>query len=123
MLSLDFHCKENDRRIWFLSYTHTPRTCWTPQTVTLTIITGDESWVYRYDPETKFYCHFPYNENPTRALNTTSLKCCLPSTDTIKRQEKIHACIHMKIQGCLMQACFIEIHQVFAKKKKGQIVF
>jgi hypothetical protein len=36
------------------------------------------------------FCNFPYNENPTRALNTTSLKCCLPSTDAIDRQEKIH---------------------------------
>ena len=33
--------------------------------------------------------HFPHNENPTRALNTTSLKCCLPSTDAIDRREKI----------------------------------
>ena len=40
-----------------------------------TIITGDESWVYGYDPKTKSFRHFPYNENPTRALNTNSLKC------------------------------------------------
>ena len=33
--------------------------------------------------------HFPFNENPTRALNTTSLKCCLPSADAIDRREKI----------------------------------
>ena len=32
--------------------------------------------------------HFPYNENPTRALNTDSLKCCLASTDAIDRREK-----------------------------------
>jgi hypothetical protein len=37
--------------------------------------------------------YFSNNENPTRALNTTSLKCCLPSTDAIDRREKIHACI------------------------------
>ena len=41
--------------------------------------------VYGYDPETKSFHHFPYNENPTRALNTTSLKCCLLSTDAIDR--------------------------------------
>ena len=29
-----------------------------------TIITGDESWVYGYDPETKSFRHFPYSENP-----------------------------------------------------------
>ena len=35
--------------------------------------------------------HFPYNENMTRALNTISLKCCLPSTDAIDRWgKKIH---------------------------------
>ena len=37
--------------------------------------------------------HFPYNENPTRTLNSTSLKCCLPSTDAIDRWEKIQTCI------------------------------
>ena len=30
-------------------------------------------------------------ENPTRALNTPLLKCCLPSTNAIDKQEKIHA--------------------------------
>jgi hypothetical protein len=43
-----------------------------------TVFTGDESWVYGYDPETRSLHHFPYNENPTRALNTISLKYCLP---------------------------------------------
>ena len=33
--------------------------------------------------------YFPNNKNPTRALNTCSLKCCLPSTDAIDRQEKL----------------------------------
>ena len=41
------------------------------------------SWMYGYDPETKSFGHFPYNESPTRALNTTSLKYCLPLTDAI----------------------------------------
>ena len=36
--------------------------------------------------------HFPYNENLTRELNTTSLKYCFPSSDAIDRQEKIHVC-------------------------------
>ena len=31
---------------------------------------------------------FTYNENPTRALNTASLKCCLPSTVAIDRRKK-----------------------------------
>ena len=81
------------------------------------IITGDESWVYGYDPETKSFRNFPHNENPTtRALNTTSIKCCLPSTDDIDRREKTR--MRMNIQGRLMQARFIQIHQVFAKKNK-----
>ena len=29
------------------------------------------SWVYRYDPETKSFHNFPYNENPMIALKTT----------------------------------------------------
>ena len=32
--------------------------------------------------------HCPYNENPSRALNTTLLKCCLSSTDAIYRRGK-----------------------------------
>ena len=34
-----------------------------------TIITDDKSWVYGYDQS---FHHFPYKENPIRALNTTS---------------------------------------------------
>ena len=37
--------------------------------------------------------HFPYNENSTRVLNTTLLKCCLSLTDAINRRGKIHACV------------------------------
>ena len=49
---------------------------------------------------------------------TTSLKCCLPSTHAIDRRgKKSH--MRMKVQGRLMQARFIDIHQVFAKKKAG----
>jgi len=32
--------------------------------------------------------HFSYNDNRTRGLNNTPLKCCLPSTDAIDRREK-----------------------------------
>ena len=35
--------------------------------------------------------HFPYSGNPTGALNSTSLKCYLRSTDTIDKLEK---CTH-----------------------------
>jgi hypothetical protein len=57
-----------------------------------TINTGDKSSVYGYDPVTNSFRHFPYNDNPTRALNTTSLKYCL-LLDAINRQEKIHPCV------------------------------
>ena len=30
--------------------------------------------LYGYDQETKSFRHFPYNENPTRALNTSYLQ-------------------------------------------------
>ena len=45
------------------------------------------SWVYGYDSESKSFCNFPYNGNPTRTLNT-AVKCCLPSTDATDRREK-----------------------------------
>ena len=41
----------------------------------------------------QLFHYFPYNENPTRALNTTSLKYYLPSIDAIDRRERIHMCI------------------------------
>ena len=33
-----------------------------------TIITGDEFWVYGYDPETKSFRHFPYIEYPDETI-------------------------------------------------------
>ena len=45
-----------------------------------TMITDDESWVVWVRFGTS---HFPCNENLTRALNTTSLKCCLSSIDVL----------------------------------------
>ena len=49
----------------------------------------------------KSFRHFPYNENPTRALNTSSLKCNFPPPDTINRQEEIHTCIGgFKVASC-----------------------
>ena len=64
--------------------------------------------------------HFPDNENPTRALNTTSLKCYLQSTDTIDRCEK-NSRMRKKVQGCLMQVRFIEIQLV--SEEKNQTLF
>ena len=74
-------------------------------------------WVLgvRVRPGTRY---FPYNDNPTRAPNNTSLKYCLPSTDAFDRREK-NSRMRMKVQGRIMQASFIDIHQVFAKQKVG----
>ena len=62
MLSPDFRCKENDGTIWFPSVPVQPG-----------IVTSDYDFhevgvticgvPYGYDPDTKFFRHFPYNEN------------------------------------------------------------
>ena len=60
--------------------------------------------------------HFPYNENPTRALNTVSLKCYLPSTFGIHRWKQIHACAwRFKAASC-KRASFK--FTIFLQKKK-----
>ena len=64
----------------------------------------------RVRPGTRY---IPYNENPKRALNTISLKCCLSSTDAIDRRKNSR--MRMKVQGHLMQAGISEIYKVFAK--------
>ena len=80
-----------------------------------------EFWVYGYDPETKSFRHFPYNENPRRALNTTSLKCCLLSIGDIDRREKIHACVwRFKVASC--KRASLNSTSFFCKKK-GRILF
>ena len=77
------------------------------------------SWVYRYDPETYLFCNFPYNENLTRALNTTSLNAACHQLTLLTGGKNSR--MRMEVQGRLMQARFIEIHQVF--EKKGWILF
>ena len=111
MLPSDFHCKENDKFQVIPVHPGHAALHSDPDFMN-TIITGDKSWVYGYDTETKSFRHFSYNENPTRALNTASLKCCLPSTDAIDRRERIHAYVWR-----FMQVHFIKIRQVFCKKE------
>ena len=60
--------------------------------------------------------NFPYNENPKRPLNTTSLKCCLPSTDAIDRREKIHECVWRSKFASRKRTSLISIR--FPQKKK-----
>ena len=74
------------------------------------IITGDESWVFGYNPEPFIFLTM------TRALNTTSLKCCLPSTDAIDKGKKLHAGV-LRVKVALFKRASFEIPQVFAKKK------
>ena len=87
MLSLDFDCKENDG-LWVV-------------TIHPGLITSNYGvhevgvTVYGVQHGRSPGCTGTSPEPiiPTRALKTMSLKCCLPSTDTIDRQEKIKACI------------------------------
>ena len=90
MLSSDFHCKENDERFGFLVVPAHPGLVTSDYCVheVGANVESSMSEVYGYDPETKSPRHFPYNENPLRELNTTPLKCCLPSTNAIGGQEK-----------------------------------
>ena len=98
MLSSDIHYKENDEfrnvsvhpghaglhKDWPWLHEHHNH-CWQVPSV----------WI-----QPRAY-HFPHNENPTRALNTTSLQCCLASTRAIDWWEKIHTCIwRFKVASC-----------------------
>ena len=82
-------------------------------------LANHRSLIFRQNSESSVllhsFRHFPYNENPTRTSNTTSLKCCLRSTDAIYRGKNSRMC--MEVHRRLMKACFIEIHNVFAKRK------
>ena len=67
-----------------------------------------------YDPDTKSFHYFPYNENQTKALNTHSNADCHQIT-LLTGWKKSR--MRMKVQSRFMQTRFIEIHQVFAKTK------
>ena len=65
-------------------------------------------------------CLFSYNKNPKKALNTTSLECCLPSTDAIDRQEKIHSWVwRFKVTSWKCTS----IKSTRFSQKKGRILF
>ena len=93
MLSSDFHCKENDSFRVVPARPELVTSDYSVHEVGVTVCGVHHVlwvlgvWVW---PEPG---HFPDNKNPTRALNTTSLKCRLPSNDAIERREKIHACV------------------------------
>jgi hypothetical protein len=73
---------------------------WKSRSLFLETSISCEALVNRYVPE----------PNPTRALYTTSIKCCFPLTDAIDRREKFTK--RMMVQGQLLQVSFIDIHQV-----------
>ena len=59
-----------------------------------TVITGDESWVYGYDPETKSrptFSHLERIRNATNKLCTTSLSDRQAATEALVGGDKIHA--------------------------------
>ena len=122
MLSSDFHCKENDgttgaaHLIQASFFWRKTSLLWFARLLTL-LISGYIAKKSESNVLLQSFRHFPYNENLTKALNTISLKCCLPSTDAIDRREK-KSRIYMKVQGRVVQARFIEIYQVFAKINK-----
>ena len=78
------------QRTWFRFFNKKPESCGSRSSLL--------SWYQEILPKTSessaqflLFHQFPYNENPTRALNITSLKFCLPSNDAIDRWEEIHA--------------------------------
>ena len=78
------------------------RLVWFPRLLTL-LISADITKKKKSESSLllQTFHHFPYNENPTWALNTTSFKCCLPSNDAIDRRGKTHVCIwRFKVASC-----------------------
>ena len=102
MLSLDFQCKENDCS---RSYPYTQdilRSTNLDPDFMNTIITGDKSWVYVYDPEIVIFLAMKKSH---------SNAACHQLTLLIGETKFMYA-----NKGCLRQVRFIEIHQDFVKK-------
>jgi hypothetical protein len=92
---------------FFFAKNQTPVVCQAPYSPDMAPC---DFWLFPKLKRAKFG-YFSNNENPMRALNTTSLKCYLPSSDTIYRQKKFnyayegsklpHASVlHWKLPGC-----------------------
>ena len=97
MVSTDFHCKENDGTTGAAHLIQTFSDT-SPDIRRVRGLLNHRSLVFREKKAIKWAApivssFFFYNENPTRALNTTSLKWCLPSTNAIDRREKIIVCV------------------------------
>ena len=77
-----------------------------------TIITGEET------QNLSFYLHWKFDESTKHYLTQMLLAIIWRYS-----QEGKNSSMCMKVQGRLMQARFIEIHQVFTKKEKCLILF
>ena len=112
----DFHCKEN---LVSMSYLYTQDS----STVIMVFMKSRslfvessmscESWVYGYDPEPVIFLTMKTRREPKHYLTQMLL--------AINRrywQEGNNSRMRMKIQGRLMQALFIKIHQDFVAKNK-----
>ena len=121
MLSSDFHCKENDGTTGaahliqtFLVKTQTPVVC------QASYYPGIRRYHQKKSESSALlhlFCHYSYNENLTRTLNTTFTQMLLAINWHYWQAGK-NSRICMKVQGYLMQVHFTEIHQVFGKKKR-----
>ena len=92
MLSSDIHRMENDGTTGAAHLIKTffwrkTRLLWFAMLLTL-LISGYIAKKSQSSALLQSFRHFPYNENPTIALNTTSFKCSLPSTDSIEGRKK-----------------------------------
>ena len=58
--------------------------------------------------------------NPTRALNSTSLKYCLPSTGAIDRHEKIYVCVW---RSKAVSSKRTPLKSIRWSQKKGRVLF
>ena len=83
MLSSDIHCKENDGFKAVSVHPVLVTSDYSVHEVGDTVCGVRHVLGVRVRLGNRIFCHFPYNENPTRAPNTTSLKCSLLSTDAI----------------------------------------
>ena len=113
VLSSDCHCKENDGTNWLQGRTHTPRTrhqwLWCSWSQGLCLWSpACPGWT---GTPRKKSVHFPYNEKNTKHFLTQML---LAINWFYWQAGKIHACV-WRFKIALVQARFIEIHQVFAK--------
>ena len=117
MLLSDFHCKENvittGAAHLIQTFLTKNRLLWFARLLTL-LISGDIAKKSEPSAPLQLFQHFPYNENLTRALNTTSIKCCLPSTLPLQLMKatdlaESYNYLSIFIVICLLQRCLLTV--------------